>query len=417
MKRSIHIVFLTFLSLLSGGCATLSNLDGLQDLNVTTENGLSMPVILVEDGESRIVTVPATIPMKSVNARPIFHNHPCYTPAFSKRPEEKFNFVSLLDLLFYPTFLIDGISGQINEYEDPTILPGGVPNPDCNETIGASLARNHSEADDIVPSILEVDPIFTPGETEAFQKMMGIMITAYSGLANVSSSIKDETGNRHVIASGKQEHHGYQIAFHNPTGQKTLYYTFVPRIMEHTITIADFRETIPTVSVEGKQTLPYIVTDFNTGEEVDPLDPNRYTIRLDSGGVDLMGGSSFSFYGDWGERFILNLGISAGITLAEYQRVDLELGRDRVKEERFRIFNAYQGGINGYLIFPDMDNVFAAFGYTYMHYPSIGLPKKVEFKNTMRYNEDKQIFERERVFVDDVELEISTFSLSIGVLF
>lgn len=377
-----------------------------------------MPVILIEEGKSRVVTVPAVIPMKNFDTDPIFHNYPCYEPAFIKRPKIEFNFVALWDLLFYPIFLIDYLSGQVYEYEDPTVLPAARLNPDCNETNESHRVTYH-EAPIVIPpaAAIEIDPTFLPNELETLQEKMGIMVTAYGGLANVSSSIKDDAGNKRIIASGEQQHRGYQIAFRNPTAQKTLYYAFIPRIMQHTITIADFRETIPTVSVAGKQTIPFVVTDFNTGLEVDPLDPNRYTIRLDSGGVDLIGGSSFSFYDDWGERFILNLGVSGGITLTEYQRIDLELGRDRAKEERFRFFNAYQGAINGYLVFPDMDNVFVEFGYTYMHYPSVGLPNKVEFKNTMRYNEQKQIFERERVFVDDVELEISTFSLSMGVLF
>jgi hypothetical protein len=187
--------------------------------------------------------------------------------------------------------------------------------------------------------------------------------------------------------------------------------------MQHNVTIADFREAIPTVAVEGKQTLPFVVTDFYTGQEVDPLDPNRYTIRLDAGGVDLIGGSSYTFRGHFGSRFLLNVGAAVGVTLAEFQHIDLQLGRDRVEENRWRGLHAYQGSLNGYLLFPDTGNFFMEFGYFYMHYPEVDLPKKVEFKNTTRYNETKQIFERERVFVESVELNIHTFSLSLGVLF
>lgn len=421
---SLRLCLIVLLLLFFSGCATLIKNDGKQDVDVTTEDGERILVVVDENGKKRVVEVPSELSLKSENTHATFSNHPCFEPAFNKKPEKKFDYITLLDIpLGVIGFAVDAWTEQMWEYEEPVVLPAGIFNPGCdeaNESLRAAYGYGQTPPRELPVKNFSLDAAprtFTPEEYSELKRLSGLLITRYGGEADVTSSITDESGRKRVIANGSERHEGYEIAFHNPVRRDRLYYSFVPRFMQHRVTIADFRESIPTVNVEGKTTIPYVVTDFYTGQAVDPLDPNRYTIRLDAGGVDLIGGSSMSFDYDFGSRFLLNIGVSAGVTLAEYRHMDLKLGRDRVEEDRFQGLNAYHGAVNGYLVFPDAGNFFVEFGYLYMHYPELDLPKKVEFKNTMRYNETKQIFERERVFVDSVELDISTFSLSLGVLF
>jgi len=421
MGKIISFLFTLFALFFFSGCATLLNNDGRQDVDVMVEDGREIPVIVIQKGAKRLEIIPAELSLKSENNEAVITNHPCFEPAFTQRLEKEFNKLALLDLFFYPSFIIDFLTEEMWSYEEPVVVPAGIYNPGCPEVYKKELAlygiKPDSDDEGLRQAIAPTNASFFPNYLEDLKPLSGLMITRYGGHADVTSSITDESGQKRVIANGFEHHDGYQIAFRNPTRQEHLYYAFVPRLMQHNITIADFREAIPTIAVEGKTRIDPIITDFYTGETVDPLDPNRYTIRLDAGGVDLIAGSGWDFNCDFGSRCALNLGLSAGVTLAEYQHIDLELGRDRAREDRWRTLNAYQGGINGYLIFPDMGNFFVEFGYMYMHYPEVDLPKKVEFKNTTRYNETKQIFERERVFVNKVELEISTFSFSMGVLF
>lgn len=421
MAKLFSLLLLLMLALVSGGCSTLLQSDGHQDVDITTTNGESMPVLLYENGKKRVVTVPAEISILRENTYATFVNHPCYDPPFAQRAEKEFDYLSLLNFSMggfgLIGFSIDASTDMMWQYEEPVTLPAGTLNPDCNASNGTPAHRQGKSPFQNGDLPVEKSPVFTDFEMEDILHRSGIILSRFGGEATVSSSVTEASGKKRVIANGHEAHEGYQLAFRNPARQKALYYSFVPRIMQHRITVADFRESIPATAVEGKTTIPYTVTNFYTGQTVDPLDPNRYTIRLDAGGLDLIGGSSFTYHGKDAGRYILNLGISAGVTLIEYQHLDLHLGHDRAETNRFIGLHAYQGSINGYLIFPDWENFFVEFGYLYLHYPDIDLPKKVEFKNTTRYNTDKQIYERERVFVDSVELEIATFSFSLGVLF
>lgn len=414
-------IFLTLLLLLSfSACSTLLNVDDRQDVIIMNYASSSLPVIITEKDKKRVLSVPAEISLLNDGTDVVISSHPCVVPPFSKKVEKKFDYLTLGNLVlgvFAPVgFAIDASTGAMWENENLIVLPNGILKPNCLDANSTPpelrIIQDNSKTH------------FTDGlnpqqnfDKRDLQQKHGVMITYFGGRADVSSSVTDDSGNKQVIANGNEQHQGYQISFNNPTKQSTFYYAFIPHIVQHNITISDFRENLPTVAVQGKATVPYVVTDFYSGQEVDPLDPNRYTIKLDAGGIDLTGGSSWTVACPQDFRCLLDLGVAAGITLAEYQHIDLHLGRDRVEENRFRALHAYHGSINGYLIFPDWNNLFVEFGYMMMRYPQIDIPKKVEFKNTAKYNEDKNIFERERVFVDRVELDIATFSFSIGVLF
>ena len=65
-----------------------------------------------------------------------------------------------------------------------------------------------------------------------------------------------------------------------------------------------------------------------------------------------MAGANMERVYNLGSRCLMQLGLAAGVTLAEYQHVDLQLGRDRLRESRFQALNAYQGIVSGYFLFP-----------------------------------------------------------------
>lgn len=276
--------------------------------------------------------------------------------------------------------------------------PGNLIRPD--PTI--QLSDDNQTATPTEPSLIDI----------ALYQLGGAEVSYLQGHATVHSYIERGDGSREEIANGSKEYKGYEIKANRPSINKGFYHGFSPRYLFQSITIADFRKEIPLSETPGGEDIPVVVTDFDTGYPVDPEDPNRYEIRLSSWGIiwegQVKGVSSCKLFSlssiCYSETLI-------GINLLENMTMEVELGKDSAKESKWINLSAFTIGFLGGVHVSDISSYFEL-GFHYLEYPSLKLPKKVEFRDKVRYNSDKQVFERERVFLDEVSLDILTLKLS-----
>ena len=326
--------------------------------------------------------------------------------------------------------LFDFMTGMMYGYDEPIVLPATsiheeiVQKTEQNSTHDVAISSDVMENAKIISALDEARQkrLQEKVDAELFEHLVqksGVILSRYGGDASIASSVRDEYGHENVIASGLQSQKGYGLSFENPIKENLLFYDVVPRYMHHDITIRDFRATIPTYTIPNKERIPFVVTNFESGKVMNPEDPNRYDIGIETLDLDLIvGGGVYEVY-DCGFMgpCVGYIGVSAGVSLLGYQELNVRLGSDTVVNSAVKFLPSKQWALNSYFVLEEYGPMIFRFGYLNHMYDKITLPKAVEFRNSIAFNASKQIFERERIFVDSVELDISSYSFSIGVLF
>ncbi len=264
--------------------------------------------------------------------------------------------------------------------------------------------------------VSETTPEFDPfSEAQGLISLLGgIQFKVLSGIATVESSVKIENENT-TIANGKSQYRGYQISFQRPELKRGFSYSFFPNSMQQTIKIADFRESVESIESKDSLNIPVDVTDFETGLPVDPDDPNTYNIGLTSWGI--MAEGRYGYYGYF-KNF--NLGyfgdISLGAAVAEQIAMEVEIGDNTVKETEWYFAPSASLSVTVGLLAPKINSAFRlSLNKTY--YPSLRLPEDVEFRGPVLYNEEKDVLERKRIFINEVALDITNIQFAYTYVF
>ncbi len=242
----------------------------------------------------------------------------------------------------------------------------------------------------------------------------GVCLTALYGKADIKSSV-DISGHNREVANGSADYTGYSLTFENSKNVKGFSWLLYPRFINQKISIADFREDIRYVDVADTQNIDYIVTDYETGVLVDPLDVNRYQIEIDSVGLMLKGmyqwnsEEKYSLYKSY-------FNVYCGIGAAELFDIGIELGEDNPKKKKWYFGSSYSAGISGGLLINAI-NTLVEIKYQFTDYPKLILPGDAEFRYKYIYNEEKEVYERARLFLDEVDFAKSTVCLSATYFF
>lgn len=235
-----------------------------------------------------------------------------------------------------------------------------------------------------------------------YAKMLGgVNLKLEGGAATVSSSVTDVNGEKREIAKGENAYSSISLAFKSPyvASPRGFGYTIYPQIIASSIVIADFRESIPKNDVEGTETIPVEVTDYETGQLVDPEDPNTYQIDIQS--LGLVGEINYTFNPRNNLQWFFLLGV--GTSLLEYQTVNVQLGSSDESTEKWEGFRYYTvKAHSGFAI----HHIYFGMGLDYLHYPNLSIPENIEFRDEVVYNAEKQIYERGRVFVGNVDFDV-----------
>ncbi len=415
-----YLVFFFITSLLFSGCATILRNEN-QTIRLRTNTGESPVSAIITKKEKLVpVSIPTNISIQDYDVYSTVRViDPCYlkTEVALERRFSKAAFLNILTLGL--GFLVDYYSGEMWTFRDVTEIPV-IRIPSCDPALASTTdiaELQITETIDTADKSETMSDIKTANTAfELILSYVGAMKFEYRwGQATVKSYVKRD-GDYETIADGNQKYNGYEISFQRPGITSGWDYTIFPRYVNQTIDISDFRKHVPEVTIPGTTTIPVVVTDYETDALVDPEDPNRYNIQLNSLGLLTKG--QYNWVKPCRFRECSFLGnFALGISLLEYVNLKTDLGNDSVEESKWEWGHSFfaEASFSTYGIL--LPNSSFQLSFSYLWYPKLTLPRTLEFRDRVEYNETKQVYERKRVFLDEIELEIGTVQLSYTYLF
>ncbi|MCK6545013.1 hypothetical protein L6R52_04040 [Myxococcota bacterium] len=241
----------------------------------------------------------------------------------------------------------------------------------------------------------------------------GLEASLTRGFATVQSRARTESGFVETVGSGDATSRGYRFSMYQPPDRTGIFFPPVLGFLSQTIDISGFREDVPLFAPEGSDTIPAVASDPATGLPVDPAEPIAYGLDLKSGyvgqgiGVNLVIGT---------EDVQLFSTVKASINLFEVRHTDVRLYQSRVEGMSVAAFQSGAvGGQLGLAIRPLHLAVRTAFQFEWFN--EFDYPKPLEFQASSAFDWEKQIFERQRVFVEGAGLKTFDWQVSVVALF
>ena len=246
----------------------------------------------------------------------------------------------------------------------------------------------------------------------------GLELKQESGSAEVHSFVTDSYGTKEEIANGNTEYLTQSFAFKAPQelGGNRFHWTIYPQTIQSSLIIKDFMWDLELSNKQGTTSIPVVVTDFETGEVVDPQSPNTYRIDLSSTGFIGEAGyhlriDPIHFSNIWDR---IDLSLALGTSIIEQRTVNLDLGTKSRKETKWEGLKYYVARLDaGFSI----GRSYLGVEFNLLHYPRLDLPKDVEFRGPASYNKEKEVSERKRIFIDHVEFTSSSAGLVFNYRF
>lgn len=236
------------------------------------------------------------------------------------------------------------------------------------------------------------------------------------GVASVESRATSR-GLTQTVGTGNAVSRGYRVALYKPPDRTGFFFPPIVGFLSQRIEIAGFREDVPLFVPSGSSTIPAVVTDPDTGAPVDLDEPIAYNLELESGyvgqaiGLNLVLGT---------EDVQLFSTLRAGINVFEVRRSYVEIfqGDVDVHTEGMSVAFFQSGSVGGQLglAIPAIHTVIRGSVQLEM-FAEFDFPDPLEFQAKVAFNQEKQVFERERVKVDAAALRTLDWHLSIGAFF
>jgi len=242
----------------------------------------------------------------------------------------------------------------------------------------------------------------------------GIQAEYTRGEAKVASFIRSGNSEKKV-ASGRAVQEGWKIALNKPEPETSIFFRLNPTYFQQKIDIKDFRKELPQVKDKDKTYLETVVTDFKSGEKVDPIDPNVFGIFMQSSGLDFAIGGALNIFDD--SLLAISSELVGAPTLIEYRVTEITLGDRKLKDNSIAFFESLRWGVTLNIIFKKI-NTSLRMAFCQQFYQDVDFPKTLEFRNPeVSYNEKINAFERKRVFVKGFNLSHMTFRATLFYIF
>ncbi len=240
----------------------------------------------------------------------------------------------------------------------------------------------------------------------------GIELSRTGGLAKVSSRTLVD-GVSETVASGEARSSGYRLSLYSPPDRTGFF--FPPRVgfFSQNITISGFREDLPVFQSGNGLDIPALASDPDTGVPVDINEPVAYALRLKSGYVGQ--GVGFNFV--WGDESWQSFStLSGSVSFVELRHSDVAINTSRVKGTSWAFVQSGQFTAQSGLMFPGLHLGIRTL-LEFEWFRDFDYPQAVEFLAASRYNIEKQIVERQRVFVQGASLWTLNWQISAILFF
>ncbi|HSI04371.1 MAG: hypothetical protein ACAI38_02360 [Myxococcota bacterium] len=241
----------------------------------------------------------------------------------------------------------------------------------------------------------------------------GIEVSLLRGGADVASAVRTEEGSELTVASGRARQSGYRISTYSSPGTTGFRLTPNFGFLDQRIDISDFREDLPLTGSGSGTDIGVTCATAETGELIDCNEPNTYALRMRSGflgargGLDIVGGRI-------GYEWFLSADVI--LNVVEYRYVNARIGRYRTSGGEFAALQSGGVGVGFGVRIPQL-HAATRIAFEYMGYRDFDYADPLEFKGPVVFNEEKDVYERPRVFVSGASLTTWSFIWAFAITY
>ena len=252
------------------------------------------------------------------------------------------------------------------------------------------------------------------GTGDAIMRALGgIEVSLLRGGAEVASAVRSEQGSELTVASGRARQSGYRISTYSSPGSTGFRLTPNAGFLDQRIDISDFREDLPISGAGSGTDVGVTCATADTGELIDCNEPNTYSLRMRSGfigaraGLDIVGGRI-------GYEWFLSADVI--LNVIEYRYLNARIGRYRAIGGGFAGLQSGGVGVGFGVRIPQI-HAATRVAFEYMGYRDFDYAEALEFKGPVVFNEDKNVYERPRVFVGGASLTTWSFIWAFAITY
>jgi hypothetical protein len=242
----------------------------------------------------------------------------------------------------------------------------------------------------------------------------GVEVARFRGFAGVESRANTVNGPEELVGSGRASNDGYRVSLYRPPDRTGFFFPPAFGALSQEITIAGFQDDIPLFSLQtGRGDIPAIASDPATGAAVDLNEPITYALDMQSvfigQGVGLnlvLGTEVIQFFG----TAILS------VNLLELRHMNVRIWESDVEGTKLVAFRSAAAAAQAGVAIPDL-HLALRVALQYDWYFDFDYPQPVEFRARTAYNPQKDVFERQRAFVNGASLTAGNWQVSAIFLF
>jgi len=242
----------------------------------------------------------------------------------------------------------------------------------------------------------------------------GVELGSRRGIASVTSRARNSAGFLETLGTGDATTEGFRVALYKPPGQAQYFFPPSLGFLSQKISIAGFEQDVPMVNIPGSNDIAGVITDPSTGEASDlVLQPISYELDLKSVYLGQGFGLDFVFGFDQVRFFFTG---QVALNLVEARHVDIQIHTSRKSGYSLELGKSFISSGQFGVYFPDLHLALRLSG-EFEFYRDFDFPEPVDFLGSARFNSEKLIFERERIFVEGASLVQLNGQLSAVVMF
>ncbi len=234
----------------------------------------------------------------------------------------------------------------------------------------------------------------------------------HSGQAEVRSQVT-ENGLRSTIASGSSPLEIIELRTHD-LARNGWFWTWAPYASSQSLKIEDFSGNLPLYQSTDGYDIPVVISDPNDQSVITNY-ANTYKVGLQTMGLMLGGGISHQTKLKGATEF-WSISATAWFSAVDYMKTRVQYNSREVHKSQFAVLQSYQLDLDAYYNIVSWRLAIGLHSMTRV-YPGVKMPDDMEFRGPARYNSDKKIFERNRMFIDELEFTSRTFGISVSYIF
>ncbi len=246
-------------------------------------------------------------------------------------------------------------------------------------------------------------------------KLVGGLSVGYSyGSVWARSNVRDESGARYTIASGRGVSHSVGISLFRPPKTSGLYFSPNVGFLWERFSIADVSGVAEQNALEGTTDLPVIATDPDQPDRpvLDLGESWRYRLIMTSLYVGLKAGGVMV----WGRKTQLYLALEGGANLVEWRWMDVQWDRYQNRGHAFAGAGSFAGRLMlGVTHRPWHLTLF--FRGDYEYYRDFAYPEPIPFRGRMDWDPNLAVWQRPVQTAQSVSLHALRFYCGVAVIY